>query len=269
MNNDEAKFILSAYRPGGEDASDARFAEALAQAERDPELTAWFEDARHFDGALSEAVQTIPLPPELRASIVAGGKISRPRWSPTRRNFLALAAGIVLLAALAGVWFQQRAPQLALWQRDALAFIEVLGRDEASFDMQNKDVAVLQDWLQAQHAPAPASLPAALRNMPSLGCKTIDSAGRAVTIICFKMETGEVIHLAVTNPESSARTQATAPRFVEEDGWRTASWTESDHAYMLATKASEDALRAVVSNWKTTARVRVVTPLVALSAIRR
>ena len=43
MNNQEAKFILGAYRPGGRDAVDPMFSEALAQAGRDPELRAWFE----------------------------------------------------------------------------------------------------------------------------------------------------------------------------------------------------------------------------------
>ena len=32
MNNQEARFILGAYRPDGRDASEPRFAEALAQA---------------------------------------------------------------------------------------------------------------------------------------------------------------------------------------------------------------------------------------------
>jgi len=37
MNNQEAKFILAAYRPGGQDASDPLFAEALEQVRRDPD----------------------------------------------------------------------------------------------------------------------------------------------------------------------------------------------------------------------------------------
>ena len=42
MNRDEAMFILSAYRPGGADAHDAQFAEALDLAKQDAELAAWF-----------------------------------------------------------------------------------------------------------------------------------------------------------------------------------------------------------------------------------
>lgn len=262
MKNDEAKFILSAYRPGGDDAGDSRFAEAIGQAERDPELAGWFAEARRFDGAMSEALSSIPIPTDLRANILAGGKISRPRWGPARRTIFALAAGIVLLAAVAGVWFN-RTPGLERWQRDALAFIPQLGSGAARFDMENKDAVVLQRWLEAQNAPA--ALPETLRTLSSLGCKTISSAGRSVSIICFKMETGELLHLAVTEQGSSSSALATSPRFVEEDGWRTASWNASGHAYMLATKASAPELRAVVSGLKIAAHVRSSAPVFAIS----
>ena len=36
MNNQEAKFILSSYRPNGADARDALFQEALQQVRQDP-----------------------------------------------------------------------------------------------------------------------------------------------------------------------------------------------------------------------------------------
>ena len=53
MKNQEAKFILGAYRPDGQDAGDPVFAEALSQAERDPDLRTWFERGRKFDTTVS------------------------------------------------------------------------------------------------------------------------------------------------------------------------------------------------------------------------
>ncbi len=253
MNNDEARFILSAYRPGGDDAGDAHFAEAIGQAERDPALAEWFAGARQFDAAMSEALGTIPIPPELRANILAGGKISRPQWGATRRTFLALAAGIVLLAALAGIWLQ-RAPGLERWQQDALAAIPRLGSETLPFDLENKDAAVLQRWLQAQNAPVPVALPQPLRPLPALGCKMIDFDGRPVSIICFKMESGKLVHLVTTEPGSSGRGLTAAPRFVDEGGWRTASWRAEGRDQMLATKASEAELRATLAGVKATAQ---------------
>ena len=46
MNNQEAKLILQAYRPGGRDTFDPLFAEALEQARRDPELQKWFAERK-------------------------------------------------------------------------------------------------------------------------------------------------------------------------------------------------------------------------------
>ncbi|MGH7997549.1 MAG: hypothetical protein ACREFX_14475, partial [Opitutaceae bacterium] len=96
MNNDEAKFILGGYRPGGRDAGDAAFAEALDQARRDPSLAAWLERSQAFDRAISERLKTVAPPADLRQAILAGGRLSRGS-RPRRRSrslpvWLALAA---------------------------------------------------------------------------------------------------------------------------------------------------------------------------------
>src|SRR4029079_15043537 len=44
MNTQQAKEILSLYRPGTADAEDPSFAEALRLCERDPELERWFSE---------------------------------------------------------------------------------------------------------------------------------------------------------------------------------------------------------------------------------
>ena len=44
MNEEKAKFILSAYRPGHEDRDDPEFAAALALVQSEPELQAWLDD---------------------------------------------------------------------------------------------------------------------------------------------------------------------------------------------------------------------------------
>ena len=61
MNNDTAKEILSAYRPDGQDAADPCFKEALEQAQRDPDLRAWFERERLRDQAMASFVSQHPV----------------------------------------------------------------------------------------------------------------------------------------------------------------------------------------------------------------
>src|SRR6266487_2814662 len=82
MDNQEAKFILNAYRPGGQDASDPRFAGALEQARRDPILDRWFGESVAFDAAVSQKLRAVEAPADLRENILAGVKVSRAsRWS--------------------------------------------------------------------------------------------------------------------------------------------------------------------------------------------
>ena len=44
MKSKEARQLLEVYRPGGADAQDPQFQEALKQAGRDPALAGWFEE---------------------------------------------------------------------------------------------------------------------------------------------------------------------------------------------------------------------------------
>lgn len=66
MNNDEAKFILSAYRPSGRDANDARFTEALNQAKQDPALREWLAQSQALDAVVMKKLSGI-VPPSRSA----------------------------------------------------------------------------------------------------------------------------------------------------------------------------------------------------------
>jgi hypothetical protein len=245
VNNQEAKFILSAYRPGGEDACTTHFAAALEQVSRDPVLAAWFSNQRALDMAISDALYSISVPDDLRTNILAGAKISRRRLWPHRPVFFAMAATLMLLACVAGFWMHQSA--LDPWQKDALAFIPNFANGQSHFDHEAIDGLALQQWLQAQHAPAADVMPAALEALPALGCKTISSNGKLVSITCFRMPGGELVHLIVTDASGLKHPLPQQPRFVRQNGWITASWTQNGHALMLATKASDRELRDLLT----------------------
>ncbi len=121
MDNREAKFILSAYRPGGQDASDSRLSEALEQARRDPMLEGWFRDSIAFDAAMTEKVRGIDVPSDLRENILAGVKVSRvPHWKNRLRKWT-IAAALILGATLGSlIWHSARPGHLAGWQNAAL-----------------------------------------------------------------------------------------------------------------------------------------------------
>jgi len=96
MDNRQAKFILNAYRRGGQDASDPRFSEALEQARHDPILERWFSESVTFDAAVAEKLRAIEVPPDLRENIIAGVKVSRPLRAPLIK--WAIAAALILMA---------------------------------------------------------------------------------------------------------------------------------------------------------------------------
>ena len=122
MNNAEAKFILQGYRPNGADAGDAAFCAAVEQAQKDPALGEWFARQQAFDAAVSAKLAQVAAPADLRAAILAGGRVSAS--GATRRAWwnqpvwLAAAAGVAVLLATG----------LVLWPKQAAAFGESLRR---------------------------------------------------------------------------------------------------------------------------------------------
>ena len=250
MNNQEAKFILSAYRPCGEDASGAAFAAALDQVNRDPDLAAWFSEQRALDVAITNAICSIPIPQDLRVNILAGAKVSQRRFWRTRPVLFAIAASVMLLAVINGLW--TRASRLDSWQDDALAVISTFVPGHEPFDHQAADSQELQQWLVTQNAPAPEVIPAALQTVPTLGCKTISSGGRSVSIICFRLRDGHMVHLVVTKASGLRHSPPSKPTFAKEGDWVTASWTENGRACMLATKGPSQLLHSLLP---TTAQV--------------
>jgi hypothetical protein len=79
MNHLEAKLILQACRPGGQDAADPMFAEALAQVRRDPLLQQWFVQEQALDASVQAGLrQAMPIPSGLKARLLAQRKAVRP-----------------------------------------------------------------------------------------------------------------------------------------------------------------------------------------------
>ena len=72
FDRDNAKLLLSAYRPNGADAQDPVFKEALELAQCDPELARWFRGERDFDQMISSKLRLIEPPVVLEAAILAG-----------------------------------------------------------------------------------------------------------------------------------------------------------------------------------------------------
>jgi hypothetical protein len=248
MDSGEARFILSAYRPEGQDASDPRFAEALEQVRRDPILQRWFEDSVAFDAAMTNKLRAVISPLDLRENILAGVKVSRAsRWSTPFVKW-AIAAALILSAALGSlIWLNPRPAHLADWQTQALNVISALVRNQSSFDAQSNQPTELVTWLRANDAPAAQKLPDNLGKLSSLGCKTFSWNGNRVSVICFTRPDGGLIHLVAANASATDRTPEGKPKLNQQGEWTTATWREGDKIYMLAMEGSPEQLRPFLS----------------------
>ncbi len=103
MTSEQAKEILLRYRPGTTDARDSEFAEALDQANRDPELGRWFAQHQEFHHTVRDRFKQLPVPAGLKEAILAGHRaVVIPVWWQQRAfQALAVAAAIVAFVGLA------------------------------------------------------------------------------------------------------------------------------------------------------------------------
>jgi len=245
MNNQEAKLILQAYRPNGQDASDPFFAEALEQARRDPDLKKWFEEETMLNGRIQGRLQAaVPVPPGLKLELLALRKTVRlaPWWlQPTK-----LAAVALVLVSLGTILLlmPQRTTQLASF-RDTMARSSLQKQGHVEFE--SHDIASIQQWLQSQNMQTNFDLPATLqaRAGTAQGCRVVDWKDHEATMICFIVN-GEHMDLFVMDraglpdfPENSA------PQFARADGLMTAMWTGDGKVYLL-TGQNEAALEKIL-----------------------
>ena len=105
MNRQEAKFLLSAYRPDGADALDPKLAEALELVRCEPDLAAWFADQRKIDEAMAAAWHALTPPKELHDQIMAGYRLQLNERRQRAKRFFALAAVALMLVVPVGAYF--------------------------------------------------------------------------------------------------------------------------------------------------------------------
>lgn len=243
MTNDEAKFILNAYRPNGEDANDPMFEAALAQAKRDPDLAGWFARLQAFDRAIASKLGETEVPEGLRAAILAGANVSRskPATSWWRRSPVwAMAASLAMLLAVAipAFWSTTRANasgDLPDFATDYVAAGFFLAEHDA-------DIERLRMWLKGRNSPLPNDLPPGFRSLRGLGCKTVDYRGKNISLICFGA--GKEYHLFVADRADFPNLEASdTPKFVVRKGLAAATWSDRDHHYVVVTDDSLNALK--------------------------
>lgn len=251
MNNHDAKFLLRAYRPGGDDSADPRMAAALEQARRDPELGAWLTQEQSFDAAMAEKLRAVTPPAGLRAAILAGGRVSgaveapettsRAWWRGARAQWLGLAAAVAVVAATA--WTIRPGaggkPGFGDLAREALH--ELHGAHGAP--TLARDVGVVGAWLQDPASRLAAGMPVELARLRTDGCRAVKVSGRELFEVCFFRDGAEYHFYVGRREDFSIPAGEDGPMVVAQGGKATLAWADARHVYMLAGEGDGTALK--------------------------
>lgn len=243
MDREQAKTILSAWRPGVDDpAGHAALEEALALMESDPELAEWFAAQQEEDDAIRAELRSIEPPPGLRDAILAQAKTID---FPAAPSVLARWAAIAACAVLAGlaVYVSQRPQQID--PRYLAAELPRLDKKHAhSFESATGNLDAIRSWLAAHGGPSDFQIPPGLANRGAIGCEVASVEGAKVSILCFPIAGGEPVHLYVV-----ARNRLTtpppegAPVIAMRNSAVLASWSSGDLSYFLSGRDSAEELR--------------------------
>ena len=237
ITNERAKFLLSAYRYNGADAQDPMFREALEQATRDPDLAAWFAKERSFDALIAEKLNSVQPPASLKPAILSG-LYSAPSKHRSMFNWLpALAAVLVLSGILLSVMRQGSEadrPSLSQYQSAALAVLS--GGTAPELDLLTSDLSRSQEYLSEKAAPRAPEMPVAFRELQTVGCKAVNWNGKMMSLTCFSLPGGELLHLFVIDAKALSKITF-QPGIREINGWHVELRRELGMLLMFVSKA--------------------------------
>jgi hypothetical protein len=243
MTTDEAKFILSAFRPSGSDTGDAAFGEALRFAGDDPALGAWFAQSRAHDRAVAGKLAQVAPPPGLREAILAGVRVGdSQRSSGLGWGWI---AGLAAAAAVAVGIFSMRAPERPDSGTSAYAGFAINDMSE-KHGGRGEPTGALVAALQVKGSRMPGADQIDFEKLRDTGCRTLNFAGHDVIEVCFVRD-GAVFHLYVTRRDGPVSDSvARGPSFIAEAAGAAAVWSDRRFDYAVASKAGLEAIRRLL-----------------------
>jgi hypothetical protein len=239
MNNQEAKFILGGYRPGGRDAADPMFADALRQAERDPALGAWFARAQAHDAAVAGKLAQVTPPAGLREAILAGSRVSGAKRAGWRQPaWLAMAAAAAVMVGAVAFW-----PKRADAKADPVATFALV--DALEGEKHGGHGAAVESLVAELHDPATRlseALPVNFTQLHNTGCRTVNVTGRSVLEVCFERN-GQWFHCYIAKCDDFPELRKSEePVFVANGQVNAVAWADGTHHFVVAGAASREAI---------------------------
>lgn len=254
MTNDEAKFMLTGYRPNGADADDQAMADALAQAKRDPTLGEWFEREQAFDRIVADKLASVAAPAGLRESILAGTKATsataaKPSpswWQQPWTIGLAAAAAVVVAFTLTLSEPETRIAQLPGMEPILKVALADFGGAHGPGAHANA-LGEFGAWLIDDNNRLGAGvMPVDLATLRAYGCRKINIAGHEVFEVCFERDSGWY-HVFIAPREAfDSENLQRDPMFHEKGEFIAASWADEKFAYLVSSTTDLATLRGLL-----------------------
>ena len=187
MDRATVKLLLESYCP--EDADDPIFREALREVASDPELAAWFENMQRLDAVISEKIQGIPVPAEVKDHILLGASKPNNILHNPRSWAWAVPASIAALIAISlFAWhvLTPSASRMTPMELQALAYSKKM----PALQFVCFNAAAVAAWVNKQPGAQKVGLtlpvPDQSMSMAMIGSSVVDWNGRPVVMICLQ-----------------------------------------------------------------------------------
>lgn len=248
MDSQQAKRVLALYRSGVTDPDDTQMAEALEQAQRDPELAAWFERQSATNDAIRARLKSIPVPEDLRRRILEGhaGK-SRVLAFPKPAIFGLAAAALLALAFFLWQLFMPESTYNFEHFRDRMARYGQRTYTGVQFASTNQ--AAIRDWFQAQHLQTNFDLPPGIEGLPGEGGAVLTWENQKVCMLCLTnaaLARDVWVYIAELKTVPEAPAAGKPPELRQIGNFMTASWSAGDKVYLVTGATTESALRDIL-----------------------
>jgi hypothetical protein len=242
MTIEEAKFILSAYRPNGRDADLPAFDDALRMAAADPVLANWFARSRALDAAVAEKIRAVEPPSGLREAILAGARASRQKGRGVHRVWF---AGLAAAAALVAVVFTMKVPSRPTGTT-AFAHFAINDMANERHGGKGEPAGALIAQLETRGARMPTAEQIDFEKLRDTGCRTLNLAGHDVLEVCFSRD-GSLFHLYVVRRDGPlGNSVARGPSYVTEAAGAAAVWSDARFDYAVVSTAGVAAIRRLL-----------------------